>query len=82
MNLIVHILDPSVDGFLNYWMEYLEVFVVGFALFCFVDKNKWQLEKLPESVSLSCVCLVGQGEAVGAECGQGCAQVCSVSSCL
>jgi len=33
------------------------------------------VENLPESVSLSCVCLVGQGGAVGAECGQGCAQV-------
>lgn len=33
------------------------------------------MENLPESVSLSSVYLVGQGEAVGGECGQGCAQV-------
>jgi len=59
-------------------MEYLEVFCFGVL---FLKKNEWQVEKLPESVSLSCVYLEGQGEDVGAECGQGCAQVCSVSSC-
>jgi hypothetical protein len=37
------------------------------------------MENLPESVSLYCVYLVGQDEAVGAECEQGCAQVSSVS---
>lgn len=37
------------------------------------------MEKLQESVSLYCVYLVGQDEAVGAECEQGCAQVSSVS---
>ena len=36
------------------------------------------MENLPESVSLYCVYLVGQDEAVGAECEQGCAQVGSV----
>ena len=36
--------------------------------------HKWQLENLPESVSLCCVYLVRQDEALGAECEQGCAQ--------
>lgn len=40
------------------------------------------MENLPESVSLNCVCLVAQEEAVAAECEQGCAQVSSVRSCL
>ena len=40
------------------------------------------MENLPESESLCCVYLLGQDEAVGAECEQGCAQVGSVRSDL
>ena len=36
------------------------------------------MENLPESVSLCCVYLLGQDEAVAAECEHGCAQVCSL----
>lgn len=44
----------------------------------FFGRNKWQMKKLPESGSLCWVYLLGQDEAVAAECEQGCAQVGSV----